>query len=235
MATDEKDQIYFKLDENKPIASQVYDYLKNAIIECRYKPFDRVSENEIAALFNISRQPVREALIRLANNNFVTIEPKKATRVSCISKESIRQGCQIRIALEGHAVALTAEHINQSQLARLEDNLEAQKIAAIEFNLHEHFALDDVFHRMLIEMSGLNQMWDIVEGVKGTMDRVRFLSIENELTPIHTTCFFHESIIKAISEHDTAAAHKAMSDHINNTYISLQSVMDKCTRSYFID
>ena len=67
----------------EPINQQIYKFLKKAIIECRLQPGDPLSENEVSNKFKvrISRQPVREALIKLAENDFVVIEPKKPPKL----------------------------------------------------------------------------------------------------------------------------------------------------------
>ena len=88
----------------EPINQQIYKFLKKAIIECRLQPGDPLSENEVSNKFKvrISRQPVREALIKLAENDFVVIEPKKTTKVAKISKKDILQGAEMRMAIEGY-------------------------------------------------------------------------------------------------------------------------------------
>ena len=82
----------FAVENTKePINQQIYKFLKKAIIECRLQPGDPLSENEVSSKFKfrISRQPVREALIKLAENDFVVIEPKKTTKVAKISKKRL--------------------------------------------------------------------------------------------------------------------------------------------------
>ena len=107
----------FVLNSVDPISRQIYAYLKRAIIECRLMPGDHLSENEVSAKFNISRQPVREALIKLSENGFVLIEPKKTTRVKRISRSQVLQGAVIREAIESKIIRKTAKCIDDKVIA----------------------------------------------------------------------------------------------------------------------
>ncbi|MCR5537346.1 MAG: GntR family transcriptional regulator [Succinivibrio sp.] len=223
------------VDSKVPLNQQIYKFLKKAIIECQLMPDDPVSENAVASKFRfkISRQPVREALIKLAENGFVLIEPKKTTKVSRISKSEILQGSEIRKALECHIVQLACDKITDETLQQLENNVTSQRFVAEQYKLHDHFALDDEFHQLIVKSAGVDKAWDIIEGVKGTMDRVRFLSLEYELTPMILTSNAHSKIYDALKAHDKAACVAAMEEHIAETKISLEQVIKKCKPEWF--
>lgn len=221
------------LNSVEPINQQVYKFLKRAIIECRLMPDDSLSENEVASKFNISRQPVREALIKLATNDFVLIEPKKTTKVKRISKSQVLQGAVIREAIESKLIRKTAAVIDDDTLETLENNVHEQESVADDYNVHIHFNLDDEFHRIILSSPGYERAWDIVETVKGSMDRLRFLSIEFELSPISKTCRAHRRILEALKKRDPDLAEKAMADHMSDTFDSLSMVMDKCNPDWF--
>ena len=221
----------------EPLNHQIYRFLKKAIIECRLMPDEPLSENEVSAKFKfrISRQPVREALIKLAENNFVVIKPKKATKVARISKRDIIQGSEIRKALESYIAAKAARGAEEEQLQMLEENVQTQRLAAERYDLHAHFALDDEFHQIICITAGMDKAWDIIEGIKGCMDRVRFLSLEYEITPIGVTSDAHERILKALRARDPEGAEQAMLSHIDEGTASLKSVITKCKPEWFID
>lgn len=228
----------FAVENTKePINQQIYRFLKKAIIECRLLPGDPLSENEVSSKFKtkISRQPVREALIKLAENDFVEIAPKKTTKVARISKQDIFQGADIRMALEGYAIRKLGNLINDDVIKTLEQNVQRQCDATERYDLHEHFRLDDEFHKTLVCTAGLDRAWRIVEGVKGSMDRVRFLSLEYALTPITVTSEAHLQILSCLKKKDLEGAHDAMYGHIRTTRDQLQKVMVKCKSEWFRD
>lgn len=223
------------VDSKEPLNQQIYRFLKKAIIECQLMPDAPVSENEVASKFRfkISRQPVREALIKLSENGFVVIEPKKTTRVSRISKSEIRQGVEIRKALECHLVRLACGRITPEELQQLENNVTSQRFVAEQYKLHDHFALDDEFHRLIVQSAGVDRAWDIIEGIKGLMDRVRFLSLEYELTPMIVTSNAHHKIYEALRTGDQNSCAAAMEAHLEETRVSLEQVVDKCKPEWF--
>ena len=180
----------FVLENSKePINHQIYRFLKRAIIECRLMPGDPLSENAVSSKFKfkISRQPVREALIKLAENDFVVISPKKTTRVAPISRSDLFQGTEIRCAIEGFFIKKAAELIDDKTLQYLYDNVQKQEQAARDYNIKDHFALDDDFHATILKAAGMSKAWNMIESVKGIMDRVRFLYIENALITMEVT------------------------------------------------
>ena len=223
------------VDSKEPLNQQIYKFLKKAIIECQLMPDAPVSENAVSSKFKfkISRQPVREALIKLAENDFVIIEPKKTTRVSRISISEILQGSEIRKALECHIVKLACQNMTDEVLQKLENNVTSQRFVAEQYKLHDHFALDDEFHQLIVHTAGLDRAWNIIEGVKGVMDRVRFLSLEYELTPMIITSNAHHKIFEALKERDQEACAKAMAEHISDTKLSLEQVIKKCKPEWF--
>ncbi len=223
----------YVLNNENPINQQVYSFLRRSIIECRLLPDDTLSENDVAAGFKISRQPVREALIKLSENDFVTISPKKATKVKRISKSHVLQGVFIRETLESEVISRSIDVISEESLNALEEILNRQQDAASHYHIHEHFALDEEFHRTIILSTGYDKVYTIVESLKGIMDRVRFLSIEHEVSPITRTCASHAHIFEALKRRDGPAAALAMREHMRETAASLEEVIAKSNPNFF--
>lgn len=222
------------LNGHEPINQQIYAFLRRSIIECRLLPDDTLSENDVASAFKISRQPVREALIKLAENDFVLICPKKATKVKRISKSHVLQGVFIRQTLESAVIKESIARIaNPATIAVLEELVKKQERAALNYKIHEHFALDDEFHRTIILAAGYDRVLDLIISVKGTMDRVRFLSIEHEVSPITRTCQVHAMILDAIKLQDADRAALAMHQHMKETASSLEEVIARCNPDFF--
>lgn len=222
------------LNGKEPINQQIYAFLRRAIIECRLLPDDTLTENDVANAFDISRQPVREALIKLAENDFVMICPKKATKVKRISKSHVLQGVFIRQNLESAVIREKFSDIKEKMVVdALEKIIEKQEIAAKNYSIHEHFALDDEFHHTIIMAAGFDWVQDLILAVKGTMDRVRFLSIEHEVSPIGRTCLAHRAVLNAIKDNNPEKAAHAMYDHMKETSLSLEEVIAKCNPDFF--
>ena len=115
------------------IARRIAEQLRDAIVTMRLKPGDTISESEIASRFGVSRQPVREAFIQLAEQELLRIRPQRPTEVVRISIRGVLNARFVREALEV-AVArkawLTPRHVlNTRDLKEVEEFL-AERVQA---------------------------------------------------------------------------------------------------------
>ena len=132
-------------------ADDVYDYLYGEIVSLKILPGTRISEVEIAKQFKVSRQPVREAFIRLANLDLLVIRPQKATVVRRFSSERIKRSRFIRLATECEVLRRACKLANPAKFQRLERDLESQQTAIAGNDLDRFHALDYDFHKHLCE------------------------------------------------------------------------------------
>lgn len=108
-----------------------------------------MSETEVARQFDVSRQPVREAFIRLDNMGLLQIRPQRATLVRKIVEREIIDERFIRTAVEVEAARQAIVHFSQQSEKLLEENLTKQ-LEAIESEEFRRFQmLDGQFHRLI--------------------------------------------------------------------------------------
>ena len=88
------------LDSAEPLAAQVKKILLLRILTNTLRPGERLSENELSASLGVSRQPVRDALIRLAEAGLVRALPQRGTEVTRIAVHSVYSGRFLREAVE---------------------------------------------------------------------------------------------------------------------------------------
>jgi DNA-binding GntR family transcriptional regulator len=116
-------------DESSPIVEKnhgslgefVYQKMKELIEKKKLKPGDRVMENDIAELFQVSRTPVRDALRRLEADGILVIEPRVGLKVASLSKQAILELYYMRALLEGTAARLCAENATEFEIFELEE------------------------------------------------------------------------------------------------------------------
>src|SRR6202035_816882 len=108
---------------------RVQDVIREAIIGLAFAPGEFIQKEAICKRLGVSRFPVSEALGRLADEGFVEILPQRGTRISRIDIASCRQAMFIRRALEGEAMREIAPRAGERFIARLEQNLNEQKLA----------------------------------------------------------------------------------------------------------
>ena len=104
----------------EPLRIQVYKALREAILNGKLDPGEKLLEMKIADKLNVSRTPVREAFHMLELEDLILIIPQRGVFVAGIkSKKEINDIFQVRIELEGLAAALAAEYITEEQLEKL--------------------------------------------------------------------------------------------------------------------
>jgi DNA-binding GntR family transcriptional regulator len=206
--------------EAEPIARQVLRVLRHAIVTMRIKPGEMLSEQDVATRMGVSRQPVREAFIKLSEAGLMRILPQRGTLVVKISSTAVEDARFVREAVECALAREAALRAPRSILSRLSDNLARQKRAERAKDPEAFFSLDEEFHRLLAEAAGRPSAWRIVEDVKPQMDRVRFLSMPNS-TPMKVLIDQHRGIADAVKEGDPDAAEAGMRAHLHEILRSL--------------
>ncbi len=201
------------------MALRVVDALRDEIITMALKPGDVISESDIAARYGVSRQPVREAFIRLAQQGLLLIRPKRATVVKKISPEGVRQSRFIREAIEVEIVRRVAGNPGEETAAVLEGLIADQEKASAAGDSRRFHTLDELFHRTLSRLAGVEYAWQLIDDHKMQLDRVRYLTLGASSS--QRAISEHKAIVEAVTKGDPAAAEAAMRAHLSRAEVLL--------------
>jgi DNA-binding GntR family transcriptional regulator len=215
-------KIEWALEQGAPVGPQVYRALRKRIIRAELEPGALVSETELARAFSLSRQPVREAFIKLADDGLVEVRPQRGTLVRKISIASVMDARFVREAVEADIVKLVAEKHDPVLVRELRRLVEAQK-KTIGLHPDEFMKLDEQFHRALAIAAGKSQVFRVVDNVKAQMDRVRFLTLMNR-SVIEISIDQHAQVVDAIERGAPAEADAAMRLHLRQILVDLPHV-----------
>lgn len=202
------------LNPTQPVNQQIYRILRSDIVRCLIPPGSPLSENEVSLRFDVSRQPVREAFIKLAETGLVQIRPQRGTYVNKISVNHVKNGCFIREAIERAVAKRAAIMATDNDIYMLEQLLSQQHEAIVRSQLSDFFQLDDKFHEKLALVANCQLAWDTVENIKATMDRVRYISL-NHASPPEKLLAQHTAIFDALKKHDENGIDQAMHCHLH--------------------
>jgi len=205
------------------VTPQLHEQLRNQIVRCELPPGHRLSETDIASKFEVSRQPVREAFIKLAEERLVSIRPQRGTFVRRISVSATLTERFIREAVEADLVCRAVERATSEMVSALEAQIEHQKIAAEAGNPIEFMRLDEAFHRMLAHYAEAPKISDYLEVLKVQMNRVRHISAQ-EFSP-EKLVVQHAAITDAFGLGDVAAAEDAMRMHLREINKDLPQIV----------
>lgn len=222
----------FRPKESLSMGAQLHRLLRAAIIECDLVPGQAISEIEMSKRFSISRQPVREAFIKLGEERLIEVLPQRGTYVRKISVKEVLDARHLREIIEISIVReITLKHDdelirNLRQLVTLQQNVNLGDSRGF-------LALDEEFHRSLALHAGREYAWRIAEGIKAQMNRVRFLSFDTA-TPMPQLIAEHAELIDCIESGDPDLAEQKMESHLRKLITSLPLIAERYPE-YFTD
>jgi GntR family transcriptional regulator, rspAB operon transcriptional repressor len=215
-----------ELDSTEPVARRVFRELRNAIVTMRFRPGQALSEQEIATQLGVSRQPVREAFIKLSEAGLLTIRPQRGSFIVKISVKQVFDARFVREAVELAIVRRACTEMPAAAIARLRDNLKAQHAAADDLSVDRFMELDEAFHRGIALGVDCEYAWRVVEETKAQMDRVRYLSLPHA-TPVKRLIAQHEAIVEAVEARDPDRAETAMRLHLREILTSVPELAQR--------
>ena len=156
---------------------RVYAHLRARIVSLELRPGTALSENELAGELQVSRTPVRESLILLADESLAEVYPKLGTFVSRIRLEAVAEAQFVREAIELAGLRESAKRVRKGDIADLRALIAAQREALTEAGAGGFHELDEAFHQRLLQISGQGSAWRVVNTAKAHLDRVRHLGL----------------------------------------------------------
>ncbi|MGO4373767.1 GntR family transcriptional regulator [Paenibacillus sp. 2TAB19] len=192
----------------------VYLKLREQIMKLELPPGTPLSENETSTLFQVSRTPVRESFLRLAQEGLVQVLPQRGTFVSLIDTELVEEGRFMREQLERSVIRLACDYFPEASLAQLELNLQQQKDCMARQQDKDMFELDEAFHRILFEGCRKSNIWGVVGQMNIHLNRSRMLRLADDHHWEHLYDQ-HERMAQAIREHDADKAEQLMKEHLS--------------------
>ena len=200
--------------ERRTSADDVFDYLLAQINALKLLPGTRLSEVEIARQFGLSRQPVREAFIRLANRGLLLIMPQKATIVRRFSHEKIKRARFIRYSVECEVLRRACGRQLGKFKGRLDRNLEMQRNAMTDGDIDRFHNLDYEFHRLLCAAADSEFVFEDIAYYKAQVDRLCILSLTEPAT-MDELLQDHVRLVGGLSEQDEETVLKVIKHHLS--------------------
>jgi DNA-binding GntR family transcriptional regulator len=203
-------------------ADQVYDELKEAILEGRLEPGEPIDKSALCERLGVSRFPVSAAVSRLAFENLVVIEPQHGSFVGRISAADVRERMFIRRVLEGEIAAEAARRLPREGVEALVRNLERAREAAEAGDRVNFYELDVEFHLTLATHLGLRRCSEVLDSVRAHLERVRRMMMASAARN-RGTLVEHAAVVAAIAAGDADTARAAMDRHLTQTTEQFES------------
>ncbi len=210
------------LDTISPLTleAQVLTRLREAILDEHFPPGSQINQVQVAALFGVSRGPVRAAISKLEEEGLVRNIPHRGTFVTSLDKKSIDDLYCMRAVLEAYGVGLAVEHCTEADSDQLTGLIEEMRQAARRGDTVEVIRLDFMIHELFIELSGNGFLLETWSTLKVHVHRAlafRHRSYPNLLEIADS----HLPFIELMKNHRSAEAAQLMEKHIHEARIDL--------------
>lgn len=221
------------LEKNPNENSRAYALrvLRNNIVNLELEPGAAVSENEISSALNLSRTPVREALIELSKYGLVDIQPQRGSYISKINYAIIDESRFVRLVLELAILRLACVGISDEYKTQIEANIAEQKLCLENNDALKLLSLDNAFHKLIFDSVGKQWTYNILDNHMLHFDRLRVLTLKNLKNS--KTVEDHENIYNAIINHDRDLAEILMTKHLNRHNMDKEELL-KLFPNYFL-
>lgn len=222
-----------KTIERRTSVDLVFDHLYGEIVSMRLLPGTKISEAEMAGLFDISRQPVRDAFSRLENLDLLVIRPQKATEVKRFSSTAITTARFVRAAIESEVLRRASRACDENGATILQDHIKEQR-QAVEQNDSERFhSLDYSFHELLCQVAKVDYAVDVIASNKAKVDRLCVLGLSRDEKLEHLLDD-HISIAQKVQDNNEEAAVEAGMLHLSRLDSTIESIREEHA-DYFYD
>lgn len=204
----------------KSLREQIIDAIRNAIVEGRFRPGDKIPEAELAEQLGVSRTPVREAFKLLEQQGLIDIRPKHGTYVASMNRAEAEDGLHVRAALEVLAVRQALERLTTQEwdelCGRYEAMLQDARRASDTSDAVVGIEFDIAWHTLLVE-SARNQALLRTWSMAGLSNLI--WSFEFELYPLDDVAFKswvlrHVEFLDVLRGRDPDACEEAVRSHI---------------------
>jgi DNA-binding GntR family transcriptional regulator len=210
-------------------AKDAYHEIREAIVDGRFQPNERLIEASLAELTGTGRTSVRAALVRLDQEGLVVLEPNRGARVRHIGVQEALETEEIRAALEGLLTRRAAERMTNGDLSELEAMLVDMREHVHRGDAIGYSELNGPFHQVIWAAADHQTATRIMSGLKSQSIRFQY---QTALRPgrAERSLHEHESIVEALRRRDADAAETAMRAHLSEVLETLRWAIESQRR-----
>lgn len=203
----------------RSLADDVVDRLRNAILHGSFKPGEPLREEQLAAMLDVSRGPVREALVQLEREGLVLVRRHRGATVARLSHSDLEEVYSLRLALERLAVQRAARYAADEDFAAMDAVIVAFEAVLTRGPSEKEIAeLDVRFHDLIYQAARHQRLYDCWSNLRSQI--YIFLLSRNVANPDFrdVTIKSHTDLIEALRARDEALVVQRIEEHLRGAY-----------------
>jgi len=209
-----------------PTDGQMYERLVSAILDHRLLPGTKLGEDRLAGAFGVSRTRIRPVLLRLANEQVVTLTPHRGATVTQPTEQEAREVFEVRRLIEPTLVARFIAHASTADMARLKACIDQEDAARLAGDLHRAIRLSGDFHLLIADRAGHQTLGRILRELVFRTSLILMAygapQARHREEASACGCREHQALLDAIGLRDAAEAGRRMRQHLSRLEAQLQ-------------
>lgn len=206
----------FEKTNQGTLSDSIVTLLRDRILTEVYKDGQKLNEVALATELNISRTPVREAFKQLESEGLVVSIPNKGVYVKAFTPRDIDDMFEIRIALEGLAIELAIDRMDEKHLSRIQEVYDLMEFYTFKKDQDKISELNILYHETIYEATQSPYFEQVLKDIHYYVSVTSSLAIKSKQR-YKTSITEHKAILDAIIEGDSTKAKETMQKHIKHT------------------
>lgn len=199
--------------------NEMYERMVSAILDHRLPPGTKLVEDKLAAAFGVSRTRIRPVLVRLANEQVVTLTPNRGATIAQPSEQEAREVFEVRRMIEPTLVELFVVRAGKKEMEHLKRCIDEEEEARLAGDMRRAIRLSGDFHLIIAEHAGHQTLGRILRELvsRTSLVLMTYSSAHASERDDATACGCreHRALLDAIRLRDAKEAAKRMRDHLS--------------------
>lgn len=216
------------MEKFKSLKDHVYDYIAEQILEGNLAPEQKINESVICEKLNISRTPVREALIQLASEGVLTNKARKGFVVKTLTEREVAELYSVIGVLDGYAARLSLDSISSKDIANMKFYIDSMDLAIKAANFEMYHIQQLAFHNIYLKECGNETLIETIENMKSKLLKKSYVDDSEGRTKeiLLKTNDEHREILKLFEQKDAEGLFKYLLEvHWTQTYAGLDTII----------
>lgn len=216
------------MEKFKTLKDHVYEYIADQIRDGSLLPEQRVNENVICESLNISRTPVREALIQLTAEGVLENRARKGFVIKSISEKDVGEIYAVIGILDGYAAKSSCDHLSKQDLADMAFYIETMDLAIKAGNFEMYHKQQVAFHQTYIDQCGNDALIDSIDKLKNKLLKKSYTEdvSGSTQTVLYATNDEHREILELFKAKDKEGLFRYLSEkHWTPAYAAYDAII----------
>lgn len=216
------------MEKFKSLKDHVYDYIAEQILEGKLTPEQKINETVICEKLNISRTPVREALIQLSSEGVLKNMARKGFVVKSLSEREVAELYSVIGVLDGYAAKLAVDNLTEKDLANMAFYIDSMDLAIQAANFEMYHVQQIAFHNIYLQVCGNDTLIDTIEKMKSKLLKKSYVDDPEGRTKdiLFKTNNEHREILEFFKNKDKESLGKYLLDvHWTQAYAEFDAII----------